>query len=162
MADAFGNLIRDWRNQRRMSQLDLALAADVSARHISFLETGRSQPSRGMVLALSESLGVPRATRNVLLNAAGFAQAYRARDLDDEDMAPVREAMDWMLERHAPYPAFAFDRHWRLVRLNSVSTALPVLVWRMASASGGPVRLEPSRQVSGRLQSVSRYRTPSA
>jgi transcriptional regulator with XRE-family HTH domain len=124
MAETFGNLIRDWRNQRRMSQLDLALASDVSARHISFLETGRSQPSRGMVLALSESLGVPRATRNVLLTAAGFAQAYRARDLDDRDMAPVREAMDWTLERHCPYPAIAFDRHWRLVRTNPVAAAM--------------------------------------
>ena len=87
MSAAFGDLIRDWRKERRMSQLELALAADVSARHISFLETGRSRPSRGMVLSLSESLGIPRASRNVLLNAAGFAQAYRARDLDEDDMA---------------------------------------------------------------------------
>jgi len=124
MSGSFGTLMRHWRNERRMSQLDLALAADVSARHISFLETGRARPSRKMVVALSETLDVPRATRNVLLTAAGFAQAYRARDLDDDDMTAVRQAMDWMLERHCPYPAIAFDRHWRLVQVNAVSDAL--------------------------------------
>ncbi len=107
-----------------MSQLDLGLAANVSARHISFLETGRARPSRAMVLALSETLGVPRAKRNALLTAAGFAQAYSARSLDADEMQPVRAAMDWMLARHAPFPALAFDRHWRIVRMNAVSTAL--------------------------------------
>ena len=124
MSVSFGSLIKDWRSQRRMSQLDLALSAEVSARHISFLETGRARPSRAMVQALSESLDVPRATRNVLLNAAGFAQSYVARDLEDNEMAAVREAMDWTLERHCPYPAIAVDRHWRLVRLNAVAAAL--------------------------------------
>lgn len=107
-----------------MSQLDLGLAANVSARHISFLETERARPSRSMVLQLSETLGVPRANRNALLSAAGFAQAYRARSLDGEEMAHVRAAMDWMLERHAPFPALAFDRHWRIVRANPVASAL--------------------------------------
>lgn len=124
MSESFGSLIRGWRHQRRMSQLDLAMIANVSARHISFLETGRANPSRSMVLALAESLGVPRATRNVLLNAAGFAQTYRARDLDDDEMASVREAMDWMLDRHCPYPAMALDRHWRLKRTNAVAATL--------------------------------------
>jgi transcriptional regulator with XRE-family HTH domain len=124
MSESFGSLISSWRQQRRMSQLDLAMTANVSARHISFLETGRANPSRSMVLALSESLGVPRATRNVLLTAAGFAQTYRARDLDEDEMVSVREAMDWMLERHCPYPAVAVDRHWRLKRTNAVAAAL--------------------------------------
>lgn len=124
MAESFGALLKTWRSQRRMSQLDLGLAANVSARHISFLETGRARPSRVMVITLSETLGVPRAKRNALLAAAGFAQAYTARSLDADEMEPVRAAMDWTLERHAPFPALAFDRHWRIVRMNPVSTAL--------------------------------------
>jgi len=96
----------------------------VSARHISFLETGRAHPSKSMVLTLSETLDVPRAIRNVLLTAAGFAQAYSTRNLDDQEMAYVRAAMDWTLERHNPFPAIAFDRHWRLVRMNATSKAL--------------------------------------
>ena len=87
MAEAFGTLLKDWRTQRRLSQLDLGLAANVSARHISFLETGRSRPSRSMVLILSETLDVPRQTRNNLLNAAGFSPAYGNRAFGDSDMA---------------------------------------------------------------------------
>lgn len=124
MSESFGSLLKTWRGQRRMSQLELGLAANVSARHISFLETGRAKPSKSMVLKLSETLDVPRAIRNVLLTAAGFAQAYAARSLDEDEMAYVRAAMDWMLERHNPFPALAVDRHWRLVRLNATSTAL--------------------------------------
>lgn len=124
MPEAFGELLKTWRGQRRMSQMELGLAANVSARHVSFLETGRARPSRAMVLQLSESLDMPRATRNTLLNAAGFAPAYAARDLDETDMACVREAMDWTLERHNPYPAIAFDRYWRLLRLNACAAAL--------------------------------------
>jgi transcriptional regulator with XRE-family HTH domain len=124
MPETFGVMLKTWRGRRRMSQLDLGLAANVSARHISFLETGRSRPSRSMVLQLSETLGVPRAKRNALLSAAGFAQAYTARSLDGGEMAHVRAAMDWMLERHAPFPALAFDRHWRIVRTNPVAAAL--------------------------------------
>ncbi len=124
MAESFGVLLKDWRAQRRMSQLELGLAANVSARHISFLETGRARPSRPMVLALAETLEMPRAIRNVLLTAAGFAQAYTARSLEDEEMAYVRAAMDWTLERHAPFPGIAFDRYWRIVRMNTVSEVL--------------------------------------
>ena len=124
MPEAFGQLLRNWRGQRRMSQLDLGLAANVSARHISFLETGRARPSQSMVLQLSESLDVPRAVRNVFLTAAGFAQAYKARDLEQEEMAFVRQAMDWTLGQHDPYPAVAFDRHWHLLRMNRCATAL--------------------------------------
>ena len=124
MAEAFGALLKSWRHARRMSQLELGVAANVSARHISFLETGRARPSRPMVLALSETLNVPRAKRNRLLAAAGFANAYVARSLNDGDMAPVRAALDWMLERHDPYPAIALDRHWTLVSMNRCSAAM--------------------------------------
>lgn len=120
----FGSALRDWRAQRRMSQLDLGLTADVSARHISFLETGRAKPSRSMVMHLCETLDVPRPARNTLLNAAGFAQAYRRREPDDADMAPVRAAVDWTLERHDPYPAMALDRHWTIVRANRCASIL--------------------------------------
>jgi len=124
MSEPFGTMLKSWRGQRRMSQLDLGLAANVSARHISFLETGRARPSKSMVLQLSESLEVPRATRNVLLGAAGFSKAYEARDLAREEMAFVRQAMDWTLSRHDPYPAIAFDRHWRLLLMNNCAAAL--------------------------------------
>lgn len=118
METTFGMMLKDWRRQRRMSQLDLGLTANVSARHISFLETGRAKPSRTMVLQLCEVLETPRATRNSLLNAAGFAPAYRSRKLDQADMAQVCAAVDWTLMRHDPYPAFALDRHWQLVKTN--------------------------------------------
>lgn len=118
MQNAFGESLKHWRARRRMSQLDLGLAANVSARHISFLETGRSRPSRSMVRLLSESLELPQSERNAFLGAAGFAPAYRRRDLDDTDMAHVRAAVDWTLERQDPFPAMALDRHWRIVRTN--------------------------------------------
>ncbi len=124
MAESFGTLLKEWRSRRRMSQLELGLAADVSARHISFLETGRARPSQLMVLRLSETLKVPRLNRNALLNAAGFAQAYVARSLDAAEMAEVSAAMAWMLDRHDPFPAIAFDRYWRVVRANTCATGL--------------------------------------
>ncbi|MBO9401698.1 helix-turn-helix transcriptional regulator [Shimia sp. R9_3] len=117
----FGATLKEWRQARRVSQLDLGLSAGVSARHISFLETGRSRPSRGMVLRLCEQLDVPIAQRNRLLMAAGLSPAYAKRDLSAEEMAPVQAAVDWTLQRHAPYPAMALDRHWRLVAVNSVA-----------------------------------------
>lgn len=124
MQGAFGNLLKDWRARRRLSQFDLALAAEVSARHISFLETGRARPSRGMVLQLSQVMDVPRADRNALLNAAGFAPAYAVRDRTSPDLTLVSAAMSWTLERHDPYPAIAVDRHWRLLQLNRCASIL--------------------------------------
>lgn len=124
MGQEFGPALRHWRETRRMSQLALGLEADVSARHISFLETGRARPSRGMVLRLCERLEVPREGRNRLLTAAGLAPAYASRDRSSQDLAPVRAAVDWTLSRHAPYPAFSIDRHWRLVDLNRPAAAL--------------------------------------
>lgn len=124
MEATFGAQLKDWQGRRRYSQLDLALVANVSARHIAFLETGRSKPSRQMVVQLSNALTVPRAERNALLSAAGFAASYRQRGLDDQDMAHVRSAVTWTLERHVPYPAFAVDRHWHLVMANAPAQRL--------------------------------------
>lgn len=143
----FGSMLRDWRQTRRLSQLELALASDVSARHISFLETGRARPSRTMVVHLAEFLGVPHAARNTLLNAAGFAPAYRAHTLDDAAMRPVEDAMNWMLQRHAPYPAMVLDRHWSVIRANPPATMMLAAVGVGAETSlltlfADPARLE--------------------
>jgi transcriptional regulator with XRE-family HTH domain len=113
-----GPLLRDWRRRRRMNQLELALEAGVSARHVSFLETGRSRPSAEMVLQLAETLDVPLRERNGLLLAAGYAPAYGQRDLAEPEMTPVREAIDRVLRGHEPYPAVVVDRHWGLVAAN--------------------------------------------
>lgn len=120
----FGSALKEWRSRRNVSQLDLGLAANVSARHISFLETGRSRPSRSMVLHLCDHLNVPRGSRNGLLSAAGFSNAYRMRALDDDDMKHVKAAVDWTLDRHEPFPAMALDRHWTLVRANRPAAGL--------------------------------------
>jgi transcriptional regulator with XRE-family HTH domain len=119
-----GGLLRQWRQRRRLSQLDLACDAGISTRHLSFLETGRAQPSRDMVLLLSEQLDVPMRERNVLLVAAGFAPIFPERPLDNPALAPARAAIDLVLDRQKPYPAFALDRHWQIVASNA---ALPEL-----------------------------------
>jgi transcriptional regulator with XRE-family HTH domain len=119
-----GGLLRQWRQRRRLSQLDLACDAGISTRHLSFLETGRAQPSRDMVLLLSEQLDVPIRERNVLLVAAGFAPIFPERALDHPALAPARAAIDLVLDRQKPYPAFALDRHWRIAASNA---ALPEL-----------------------------------
>jgi len=113
-----GPLLRDWRERRRMSQLDLALGAGVSARHVSFIETGRSKPSAEMVVQLAEYLDVPLRDRNGLLLAAGYAPAYGQRGLDEPEMGPVRDAIDRVLRGHEPYPAVVVDRHWGLMAAN--------------------------------------------
>jgi transcriptional regulator with XRE-family HTH domain len=113
-----GTLLRDWRQRRRLSQLDLALEAGVSARHVSFLETGRSKASREMVLHLAEQLDVPLRDRNQMLLAAGYAPAYEAQPIDAPEMAPVRAALDRILGGHEPYPALVVDRWWNLVAAN--------------------------------------------
>lgn len=118
MEQSFGTVLKEWRQIRRMSQLDLASEAGVSARHVSFLETGRSQASRGMALRLSEVLQMPLAESNRLLTAGGLAPAYGQRAAADEELAPLETAMRWTLDNHAPYPAMALDRHWKLVALN--------------------------------------------
>lgn len=115
----FPHSLKTWRKARRFSQLDLALEADVSARHISFLETGRARPSREMIGRLGDALELPLDARNQMLIHAGFAARYPKRAWDDADMAPIRGAVDHMLGSHAPYPAIALDRRWTVVRLNA-------------------------------------------
>ena len=119
-----GDLLRDWRQRRRLSQLELAGEADISTRHLSFIETGRSQPSRSMLLRLAERLDMPLRARNEMLNAAGFAALYTERPLDAPEMSVARRTIDAVLDAHAPFPALAVDRHWTLVASNAAVTAL--------------------------------------
>src|SRR4051812_11825140 len=123
-AGGIGPLLRDWRSRRRLSQMELALDADVSARHLSFVETGRSKPSRELVLQLADHLEVPLRERNALLLAAGYAPAYAERALGDEAMAPARGALERLLKSHEPFPAVAVDRQWELVAANAPAQAL--------------------------------------
>ncbi len=113
-----GSLLRDWRRRRRLSQLDLALEAGISARHLSFVETGRSRPSAQMVLHLAEQLEVPLRERNALLLAAGHAPVFGQRGIEEPEMGPVRDALDAVLRGHEPYPAVVVDRHWGMVAGN--------------------------------------------
>jgi transcriptional regulator with XRE-family HTH domain len=117
-AGRVGPLLRDWRQRRRMSQMELALEAGVSTRHLSFVETGRSRPSAEMVLHLADRLEVPLRERNELLLAAGFAPQYSAREFDDPALREVRDAVSRVLAAHEPYPAIAVDRYWNLVASN--------------------------------------------
>src|SRR6478735_6028217 len=119
-----GPLLKDWRRRRRLSQLDLAVEADVSTRHLSFVETGRSKPSRELLLQLADHLDVPLRERNALLLAAGYAPAYGERPLGDEAMAPVREALERLLKGHETFPAVAVDRQWELVAANAPALQL--------------------------------------
>jgi transcriptional regulator with XRE-family HTH domain len=113
-----GVLIREWRRRRRMSQLDLAARTEISTRHLSFIETGRSQPTRAMLVRLSEQLDIPLRARNALLLAAGFAPAYPQHRLTDLPMAAVTDAIEQILRGHLPYPAVVVDRHWTMVDAN--------------------------------------------
>ncbi len=127
-AAAIGPLIRDWRQQRRLSQLELALEAEISQKHLSFVESGRSQPSRDMVLLLAEHLGVPLRERNTLLLAAGYAPVYLERALEDPALQAAKAAIDLILTGHEPYPALAVDRHWTLLAANAAVAPLLALV----------------------------------
>ncbi|MEF3131788.1 helix-turn-helix transcriptional regulator [Rhizobium sp. 268] len=135
-ARSLGDHLREWRQRRRMSQLDLALEADISQRHLSFIESGRSTPSRDMLLHLAERLGVPLRDRNPLLLAAGFAPVFIERALDDPALEPARRAIDMVLKAHQPFPALAIDRHWTLIAANA---ALAPLI----SGIADPSLLEP-------------------
>jgi len=117
---SFGEHLRGWRLRRRMSQLDLAGEADISTRHLSFVENGRSAPSREMVLRLAQRLDVPLRERNALLVAAGYAPMYRERPLDDPALSAAREAVQLILRSHEPNPALAVDRHWNLLAANAM------------------------------------------
>lgn len=113
-----GDLLREWRQRRRLSQLDCAVEAEISSKHLSFLETGRSRPSREMLLKLAELLEVPLRERNTLLICAGFAPMFAERNLDDPSLQAARDAMEMVLKGHEPYPAIAVDRHWTLLAAN--------------------------------------------
>ena len=121
----FGELLRAWRQQRRISQLDLAGDAGVSARHLSFVETGRSQPSREMVLHLAKQLEIPLREQNELLLAAGYAPSFPKRSFDNPDLHAAKTAVELILRGHEPYPALALDRHWNVMAMNA---AVPVLL----------------------------------
>lgn len=147
-ARPFGEHLRSWRQRRRMSQLDLASEAEISTRHLSFVETGRSVPSREMVLRLAERLDVPLRERNAMLVAAGYAPMYRERPLDDPALAAAREAVQLILRSHEPYPALAIDRYWNLLASNAMVAPLlagvdpallqpPVNVLRLSLHPGG-------------------------
>jgi len=133
-ASTFGGLIRDWRQRRRMSQLDLACEADISARHLSFLETGRSAPSRDMVLRLAERLETPLRARNRMLLAAGYAPSFPERSLADPALGGARSVLDALLSAHEPFPALAVDRGWNLMAANRAVASL--------SAGASPALLE--------------------
>lgn len=131
-----GAHLREWRQRRHLSQLDLATDAEISARHLSFVETGRAAPSRDMVLRLAERLEVPLRERNVLLVAAGFAPAFPNRPLDDPALKAARDAINIVLKAHEPYPALAVDRHWNLVSANRM--VAPLLEGISADLMGQP------------------------
>lgn len=116
--ETVGQLLKRWRERRRRSQLDLALAAEISTRHLSFVETGRARPSREMILRLAGELEIPLRERNRLLNAGGYAPAYTAKSLDDREMEAARRAIDLILEGHEPFPAIAVDRRWQMLAAN--------------------------------------------
>jgi transcriptional regulator with XRE-family HTH domain len=124
LARPVGDHLREWRQRRRMSQLDLACEAEISTKHLSFLETGRAQPSRDMILHLAEQLDVPLRERNILLIAAGFAPVFPERPLADAALDPARQAVDLVLAGHEPYPALAIDGHWNMVAANRAVTRL--------------------------------------
>ena len=115
---SIGAMLREWRNARRLSQLDLALEAGISARHLSFVETGKSQPSRNMIALLASVLEMPLRDRNALLTAAGYAAQYSETTLATPEMAPVRKAVETILAHHDPFPALATNRHWDLMLAN--------------------------------------------
>jgi transcriptional regulator with XRE-family HTH domain len=123
-SDVFAALLRRYRTARRMSQLGLALACGISARHLSFLETARARPSREMVLQLAEGLLLPLGSRNALLQAAGFAAVFPASPLGSEALSPFRAVLQEMMDRHAPWPAILCDRHWRMLGANATAAAL--------------------------------------
>jgi transcriptional regulator with XRE-family HTH domain len=135
----FGDHLRTWRQRRRLSQFDLAADADISTRHLSFVETGRANPSREMVLRLTARLDVPLRERNTLLVAAGYAPMYRDAPLDDPALASAKQAVQVMLDCHEPYPALAVDRHWNMVAANRT---VPLLMTQVdPSLLQGPINV---------------------
>lgn len=119
-----GTLLREWRTSRRLSQLDLALEANVSPRHLSCVETGKAQPSRDMISRLADALSMPLRERNALLISAGYAPKYRETQLDSPEMAPVKRAIEFILQHQEPYPAVVTNRHWDMLLTNEATTRI--------------------------------------
>ena len=134
-----GDLVRQWRQRRRLSQLELAGEAELSTRHLSFVENGRSVPSRGMLLRLAERLDMPLRARNEMLHAAGFAALYSERPLEAPEMSVARRTVEAVLQAHAPFPALAVDRHWTLVASNAA--VAPLLAGVAPALLQGPVNV---------------------
>ncbi|MEM7022359.1 MAG: helix-turn-helix domain-containing protein [Pseudomonadota bacterium] len=140
-APTFGLALRQWRAQRAVSQLELALRSEVSQRHVSFLESGRAKPSRDMVLRLADALDVPLRHQNAMLLAAGFAPAYPERDLTAPDLSQVRRAIDFILAKQEPYPAIVADRFWNLVASNGAAQRLVGFLLGASAAEDAPLNL---------------------
>lgn len=140
---AFGRLLKEWRSRRGLSQLDLALAARTTQRHLSFIESGRAAPSRDMVLRLCGTMNLPLRQQNALLLAAGYAPVWGERDLSAPDLAMIDTALGYMLAQHEPYPAFVVDRRWNLLRANRGAGAMTEFLLGPAPADpvAGPVNL---------------------
>jgi len=139
-AGTFGRLLKQWRERRRLSQLALAVDAEISSRHLSFIETGRAQPSRDMVLLLSRVLEVPPRGRNDLLTTAGYAPVYRETGLEAPEMADVRRALDFMMRQQEPFPGLVIDGHWNILMTNGGARRLMALFLDAdpVAAVGGP------------------------
>ena len=160
-ARSFGDLLRYWREHRRMSQLHLAVETEISTRHLSFIETGRAQPSREMVIRLAEHLAIPLRERNALLLAAGFAPLYRERPLDDPELSAARQVVETVLQGHEPFPALAVDRHWQLLAANRI---VPLLLTdidpALLQAPVNVLRLSLHPQgLASRIVNLSQWRT---
>jgi transcriptional regulator with XRE-family HTH domain len=139
--NTFGELLRSWRLTRRASQLELGMEAGVSARHISFIETGRANPSQEMVIILATVLDVPLRERNLLLHAAGYAPLYSETSLDDPQMAQVRRALELILENQEPFGAVVFDRHWDVVMVNAAYVRFTSLLLGSSHTPAAPLRV---------------------
>ena len=139
--NTFGKLLRSWRLTRRASQLELGMEAGVSARHISFIETGRANPSQEMVIILATVLDVPLRERNLLLHAAGYAPLYSETSLDDPQMAQVRRALELILENQEPFGAVVFDRHWDVVMVNAAYVRFTSILLGSSHNAAAPLRV---------------------
>ena len=137
-----GTMVREWRTTRRLSQLELALEANVSPRHLSCVETGKAQPSREMIARLADALGMPLRERNALLVAAGFAPRYRETELASPEMAPIRRAIEFILQHQEPYPAIVTNRHWDILLVNESTRRIFEIL-----RPGGPRHVNMLRQI---------------
>jgi transcriptional regulator with XRE-family HTH domain len=158
-ATPFGEVLRTWRQRRKLSQLDLAVDAGVSARHVSFMETGRSAPSRAMVLKLAEVLDVPLRERNQLLVAAGLAPIYPERSLDHPELAAVRDGVQRVLSAYDPYPCVALDRHWNILDANAAAAVLldGVAPWLLEQPNALRLALHPDG-LAPRIKNLGQWR----